>query len=146
MPPAVVDIARTWIGTPYHHQACLRGVGTDCVGLIRGVYRELAGREAEAVPAYTRDWAEASGEETLLAAARRHLIEIDPASAQPGNVLVFRYRAMLVAKHAGILASPQTMIHALEGIGVCEVAYCGWWRRHAAAAFAFPDFASPSSG
>ena len=52
-----VSIARTWIGTPYHHQASIRGVGADCIGLVRGVYRELAGREAEGLPAYTRDWA-----------------------------------------------------------------------------------------
>lgn len=137
-PTHPVQIARTWIGTPYHHQASLRGVGTDCVGLVRGVYRELIGREAEAAPAYTRDWAEATGEETLIAAARRHLIAIDPSAAVPGAVLVFRYRACKIAKHAAILATPTTMIHALEGAPVCEVTFSPWWRRHLAATFSFP--------
>ncbi len=76
--PDIVLLARAWLGTPYHHQASCRGAGADCIGLIRGIYRELYGREAQALPAYTRDWAEASGQETLLAAARRHLIEIAP--------------------------------------------------------------------
>src|SRR5438552_18394269 len=98
--PDTVRLARAWLGTPYHHQASARGVGTDCIGLIRGIYRELYGREAQALPAYTRDWAEATGEETLLAAARRHLVEMAPADAQPGDVLVFRYRGATIAKHA----------------------------------------------
>ena len=65
--PRIVALARDWLGTPYHHQASLRGVGTDCVGLVRGIWRELYGTEAEAAPAYTRDWAEGSGRETMTA-------------------------------------------------------------------------------
>jgi NlpC/P60 family putative phage cell wall peptidase len=134
----IIPLARSWLGTPYHHQASLKGVGTDCIGLVRGIYRELYGADAEAPPAYSRDWAEATGEETLIAAARRHLIEIAPAAAAPGDVLVFRYRGRAVAKHAAILATPATMIHAIEGAPVCEVTFSPWWRRHLAAAFRFP--------
>ena len=111
---------------------------SDCIGLIRGIYRELYGCEAQALPAYTRDWAEAAGQETLLDAARRHLIEIAPSQAAPGDVLVFRYRGAAIAKHAAILATPTTMIHAIEGAPVCEVSLSPWWRRHLAGAFAFP--------
>ncbi len=135
----IVALARQWLGTPYHHQASLRGVGTDCVGLIRGIWRELHGAEAEAAPAYTRDWAEASGRETLIEAARRHLIEIAPFETQPGDVLVFRWRRHTLAKHCAILSKPTAMIHALEGAPVSEVAFTPWWRRHLAAAFAFPE-------
>jgi NlpC/P60 family putative phage cell wall peptidase len=134
----IVRIARSWLGTPYHHQASVCGIGTDCLGLVRGIYRQLCGREAQALPAYSRDWAEASGEETLLDAARRHLIEIEMDVAGPGDVLVFRYRGVSVAKHAGIMATPLTMIHAIEGAPVSEVALSGWWRRHMAGAFSFP--------
>ena len=63
----IVAAARSWIGTPYRHQASLRGVGCDCLGLLRGVWREVVGDEPEAAPAYSRDWAEASGREALLA-------------------------------------------------------------------------------
>lgn len=135
----VVAIARRWLGTPYHHQASCIGVGTDCVGLIRGIHRELAGADVIEPVAYTRDWADTTGAETLIAAARRHLVEIGPAAAQPGDVLVFRYRAGLPAKHAGLLATSATMIHAMEGAPVAEVALCPWWRRRIAAAFAFPE-------
>jgi NlpC/P60 family putative phage cell wall peptidase len=136
--PDIVALARTWIGTPYHHQASAIGAGADCIGLIRGIYRQLYGREAQPVPAYSRDWAEGSGQETLIEAARRHLIEIPPAEAAVGTVLVFRYRGAAIAKHTALLATPDTMIHAIEGAAVCEVAYSRWWRRHLAAAFVFP--------
>ncbi len=136
---AVVRVARAWIGTPYHHQASVKGVGTDCLGLIRGVFREVMGYEAETPPPYTRDWAEARGEETMLAAAGRHLCPVAVANAAPGDVLIFRLRSNTVAKHAAILATPETMIHAMEGGPVSEVAFSSWWRRRLAGAFAFPE-------
>jgi NlpC/P60 family putative phage cell wall peptidase len=135
----VVALARTWLGTPYHHQASVKGAGTDCIGLVRGIWRELYGREAEDVlPAYTRDWAEAHGRETLLEAARRHLIEVPRFQARPGDVLVFRWRRGSLAKHCAILSAPAAMIHALEDAPVSEVALSPWWRHHLAAAFMFP--------
>lgn len=87
--------------------------------------------------AYTRDWS-ATGAETLLAAARRHFIEIERAQARPGDVLVFRYRERLPAKHCGILTAPGRFIHAVEGAPVCEVSMTDWWRRRVAGTFRFP--------
>jgi NlpC/P60 family putative phage cell wall peptidase len=134
----VVRLARSWIGTPYHHQASVRGIGADCLGLVRGVWRELYGADVEAPPPYTRDWAEASGRETMLDAAARHLSPIAPADAQAGDVLIFRLRAGAIAKHAAILTGGSTMIHAVEGSAAAEVALSPWWRRRIAGAFRFP--------
>ncbi|WP_414831682.1 DUF6950 family protein [Afifella sp. YEN Y35] len=136
---AIVGAARRWIGTPYRHQAALRGVGADCLGLVRGVWREIYGEEAEIPPAYTPDWAEARGEETLRDAARRHLCEIEISAARAGDVLLFRWRRGLPAKHAAILSGEATMIHAHEGAAVAEVALVPAWRRRIAYAFAFPN-------
>ncbi|MBU1212954.1 MAG: C40 family peptidase [Alphaproteobacteria bacterium] len=133
----IVTLARGWIGTPYHHQASLRGVGTDCLGLVRGVWRELYSAEPERMSAYTRDWS-ATGAETLLAAATRHFVELDVAAAQAGDVLIFRYRERLPAKHCAVLSAPDRFIHAIEGAPVCEVAMTNWWRRRVAGAFRFP--------
>ena len=60
---SIVEAARDWIGTPYRHQASLRGVGCDCLGLVRGVWRTLVGGEPETPGPYGSDWAEAAGEE-----------------------------------------------------------------------------------
>jgi NlpC/P60 family putative phage cell wall peptidase len=118
--------------------ASLRGVGCDCLGLVRGVWRALIGDEPQSAPAYSRDWAEASGAETLARAAQLHLVEIEPASFQPGDVLLFRYRERYPAKHAGIVSAPTSMIHAHDGAAVAEVAIAPWWRRRLAFAFRFP--------
>lgn len=140
-PPTRDDIvvaARRWIGTPYHHQASLRGVGTDCLGLVRGVWRELYGGDAETPPPYSRDWAEASDREAMLEAAARHLVPVSLPLIDVGDVIVFRLRAGFVAKHAAILTSASTMLHAVEGAPVGEVPLSRWWRRRIAGAFQFP--------
>lgn len=135
----IVQIARSWIGTPYHHQASLKGVGCDCFGLVRGVWRELYdSSEPEDVPAYSRDWAEATGEETMMEAARRHMIEVKLHEARAGDVMIFRFRDFYVAKHSVILTVDNKMIHATEGSPVCEVHLSSWWLRHAGGAFRFP--------
>jgi NlpC/P60 family putative phage cell wall peptidase len=135
---AIVAEARAWIGTPYRHQASLKGVGCDCLGLVRGVWRAVCGAEPQPVPPYAPDWAEASGREALATAARDHLIEIDPAQFAPGDVLLFRWRAGLAAKHAAIVSAPELMIHAHDGAAVAEVNIAAWWRRRLAYAFRFP--------
>jgi len=134
----VVMLARSWAGTPYHHQASTKGVGTDCLGLVRGVFRELYGVEAASVPGYSRDWAEASGRETLLEAAQRHLVELPMDQAGGGDILLFRWRTKSVAKHLGILLARQRLIHAFEDVPVTEIKMTPWWWRHAVAAFRFP--------
>lgn len=134
----IVAEARRWIGTPYRHQASVCGAGADCLGLVRGVWRALHGRDAETPPAYSRDWAEAARAETLLEAAARHLVVRPIECQQPGDVLIFRFRASLPAKHAGILATDQTFVHAVEGTPACEVPLSPWWRRRIAGVFAFP--------
>ncbi|KLK92709.1 peptidase P60 [Microvirga vignae] len=134
----VVAEARSWIGTPYRHQASLKGMGCDCLGLLRGVWRGVLGTEPERPPPYSPDWAEA-GADTLVAAARRHLIGIDVAAFEPGDVLLFRWRDTLPAKHCAIATLADTMIHAHDGASVAEVAFAPWWRRHLAYAFRFPE-------
>jgi NlpC/P60 family putative phage cell wall peptidase len=135
---AIVAEARTWIGTPYRHQASLKNVGCDCLGLVRGVWRAVCGAEPEPVPAYAPDWAEASRREALAQAGQRHLIEIDPAQFAPGDMLLFRWRSGFVAKHAAIVTAPDLMVHAHDGAAVAEVAIAPWWRRRLAYAFRFP--------
>ena len=96
----VILVTRNWLGTPYHHQASVRGAGCDCLGLVRGVFRDLYGYEAEDIPAYNRDWSEVGGEETLLNAGREHLVETN--NAKSGDVLIFRFKRGALAKHAAI--------------------------------------------
>jgi len=135
---AALAEARRWIGTPFHHQASTHGVGTDCLGLIRGVWRAIYGSEPEIVPAYAPDWAEATGRETLLHAARRNLMQIDRTSASPGDVLLFRLKPNAPARHCGILSTEGHMIHAWSGYAVAEVPFDPAWQRRLSHTFRFP--------
>ncbi|WP_170458737.1 peptidase [Ruegeria arenilitoris] len=137
----IVDEARGWLGTPYVHQASVKGAGTDCLGLLRGVWRSVIGREPEAVPTYSMDWSEPQGEERMWAAARRNLVERPRNFLAPGCVLLFRMRDAGVAKHLGIVSEAGAVprfIHAYSGHGVVENALSDPWRRRVVACFEFP--------
>lgn len=148
--PTIVSVARAWIGTPYVHQAACKGAGCDCLGLLRGIYREVMGTEPEAPPPYTRDWAERSGRETLREAAHRHLTPIVLSAAAPGDVLLFAFNPRLPAKHCAILTTDigdpaARIIHAHEHLPVAEVALVPGWRRRIRFAFSFPGAIDLSS-
>ncbi|MBO9464418.1 C40 family peptidase [Tropicibacter sp. R15_0] len=141
----IVATAREWIGTPYVHQASCKGAGSDCLGLLRGVWRDVIGDEPEQVPAYSMDWSEPQGEERLWQAALRHLKPKHKQDAAPGDILLFRMREGSVAKHVGIQADVKTesserasFIHAYSGHGVVESALGASWERRIVARFALP--------
>lgn len=137
----IVEEARSWIGTPYLHQASVRGAGTDCLGLLRGVWRAVLGAEPETVPPYSPDWAEPSRHEVLLEAARRWLVAKPVSAAAPGDVLLFRMRTAGIAKHLGIQTGVEDragFVHAYAPHGVTESPLSLPWQRRIVARFSFP--------
>jgi NlpC/P60 family putative phage cell wall peptidase len=64
--------------------------------------------------------------------------EIAPPDAPLGALLLFRMMPRAIAKHVGILASPDTFLHAYERLGVIEEPLTPAWRRRIAFAFVFP--------
>ncbi|MEX4007459.1 NlpC/P60 family protein [Neoaquamicrobium sediminum] len=136
---AVLAEAVTWIGTPYRHQGSTKGVGCDCLGLVRGIWRAVYGSEPEAPGPYAPDWAEAGGRDRLLEAAGRHCAEKAIHEALPGDLIVFRWRVHHAAKHVGILMSEHRFLHAYEGHAVTVSALIPQWRRRIAGVFVFPD-------
>jgi len=138
----IIAAARDWIGTPYRHQASVKGHGADCLGLVRGVWRELVGPEPEPPPPYAPDWVERGGGEALHEAAERWLCAVPLAQAQPGDVLLFRMDAASPFKHCAILSGSGAFVHAYWARAVVESRMSSWWRARLGAAFAFPG-ASP---
>lgn len=142
MTERIVELARGWIGTPYVHQASVRGAGADCLGLVRGVWRALHGVEPETVPPYSPDWGETGRDEVLLSGATRHLCPVpDDAADQPGLVMLFRMREGAIAKHLGILAKvgvEASFIHAYDRHGVIESPFGEPWRNRVIGRFRFP--------
>jgi NlpC/P60 family putative phage cell wall peptidase len=134
----IIAATRGWIGTPYLHQQSQQQLGCDCLGLVRGVWRDVYGTEPELPPAYSASWCLDDGRETLAEAARRHMNEIPQLQFTPGDLLLFRWKSHLPARHAGIAVDEDRMVHAQDGQRVCEVALNAWWLRHLAFAFRFP--------
>lgn len=141
----VIAAARSWLGTPYHDQASLKGVGCDCLGLARGVWREVVGHEPFPIPPYSRDWGESGPREVLAEGARKMMLEVPVAGAPPGALVLFRMMPRAIAKHVGILTgrtsrtAPARFIHAYERLGVIEQPLTHAWQRRIAFAFLFPE-------
>ena len=134
---AVISLARAWIGTPYVHQASLKGVGCDCLGLLRGIWRDLHGDEPEDMPPYAPDW-DVRGAEAMRNGLARHLNRIALADIAPGDVVLFRMVARAPAKHCAIVGEKDgaaTLIHARQNKRVSEEPFTVFWRKKLVCAF-----------
>jgi len=137
MKDRVLAEAKIWLGTPYHHQASVVGVGCDCLGLVRGIWRALYDAEPQALPPYSADVS--LRHDQLTPAFRRWLIEIPPEQGLAGDVLIFAWRSGEAAGHCGILSDEDRFIHAYWRREVSECALTPWWKRRRVAAFSFPE-------
>lgn len=135
----VLSEAESWIGTPYRHGASTRGVSCDCLGLVRGIWRALYGNEPENPGTYAPDWAEAALGDLLIEAAQRHMSARISNVPQPGDLVIFRWRADVAAKHLGIMARENRFIHAYEGHCVMASSLVSQWRKRIASVFIFPE-------
>jgi NlpC/P60 family putative phage cell wall peptidase len=132
---AVVAEARGWIGTPYQHQARVRQVGTDCVGLIVGVGIAAGVLEwsAEAFAPW-RGYGRLPNPRKMREGLERFLIEIEADQVRPGDIPWFAWREGR-PMHLGIMATDDTLaegrptiIHATSLIGrVVEHGFAGEW-------------------
>ena len=117
-PALVLAHARAWIGTPFVPRGDLRGAGADCIGLVRGLWWELAGQSVPA-PAWRGDWA-AVPEEQILSGLARHVVPVPLSEARPGHIVTYRVGRKRAA-HVAILTEDGA-IHAWEIGGVKETA------------------------
>lgn len=135
----IIKIARSWIGTPYHHQASLKGVGCDCIGLVRGVYCEAYDTELPEMVNYSSDWGDANGNEDMVIAALKYLDPQPLDQASTGSVVLMRWSEARVAKHCMIMTGASTAIHAYNRTPVTEIHLSDWWLRRMVFAFKFPE-------
>jgi cell wall-associated NlpC family hydrolase len=107
---AVVAEARSWIGTPYHNCADIKGVGVDCGMLLVRVFVDMKLCPPFDPRPYPVDWHLHRGEERYLG----FIFDRSAEAAQPlpGDVMVFRYGRCY--SHGGIVtaANPLRIVHA----------------------------------
>ena len=131
----VVDCARSYLGTPFHHQGRLKGIGLDCVGLLIRVGHDLGLTEFDHT-GYPRQ----PIEERLYERFREELDEINSWEALPGDIVLFRilkhpqHLAILGDYHGGGLS----LIHAYSPVGkVTEAHFSASWGSRAFAYFRY---------
>jgi len=133
----ILSAARTWIGTPYRHQASLIGVGCDCLGLIRGVWLQIYGFETASIPPYAQFGKDPKGALQLVDAAKKYLLPVEKAIV-PGHVVLFQLHRKIPARHCGIILENNQFIHAKERQGVVIVSLSAGWHRRIHSIYAFP--------
>ncbi len=114
----VLQVARTWLHTPWHHKARMRGVGVDCAQLLIAVYAE-AGLFDEFDPGdYSIDRMLHSSEETFQAWCELFGKRTERPCA--GDAVLWRFGRSY--SHGGIVVDwPAAVIHAFRPFGeVCE--------------------------
>jgi hypothetical protein len=107
---AIVTEARRWLGTPYHDNGDIRGVGVDCGMLLVRVFVDL-GLVAPFDPRpYPRDWMMHNDEEKYLGWVKDNCGEVETPAL--GDIAVFRFGRCY--SHGGIITAdaPLALIHA----------------------------------
>jgi len=116
----ILQTAREWIGTPYHHRARVKGAGCDCLMLIVDAFTVAGLLPPDiVVPEYSRDMMYHSDDSSYLDAVLEYCDEVD--SPAPGDLALWKFGKTY--SHGAIVSAWPTVIHAYAPFGhVIEMA------------------------
>jgi cell wall-associated NlpC family hydrolase len=100
----VVEEARSWIGTPYHSNARVKGAGIDCATILLEVYARAGVIENLPTPQYSEQFFLHQAEELYLGHVLKHAREIAEAEAQFGDVVLYKFGKCYA--HSAIIIDP----------------------------------------
>ena len=107
----IIAEAISWVRTPFHDDARLKGIGVDCAQLVAGVYLDAGVVPAFEIPRYTAQWFMHRSEEKLLDFVSRFGREIPESDVRPGDLAI--YKIARAYAHAAIIVDwPSEIIHA----------------------------------
>jgi len=110
----VVEVAQSWLRTPYHHRGAVKGAGTDCGMVLIKVFSE-AGLIDDFDPGeYPADWMLHQDGERYLGIVERFAKRVRQCG--PGDVVLFKFGRCI--SHGAIVVNWPTIIHAYHGHGV----------------------------
>jgi NlpC/P60 family putative phage cell wall peptidase len=133
----ITSIALSWLGTPYHHHARVKGVGVDCAQLCAGVATELGVLDPSIqIENYSTEWHLHNKEEKLLEMLERFgCTEVQ--DLEPGRILCFKFGR--VCSHLGIYLGDSQFIHArLDVQKVVINTLSGEWLSRHVKTYSFP--------
>jgi len=135
---AIVAAARRWLGTPYHHQGRLVGVGVDCLGLISEVGRELGILDYDAT-----DYVAMPDGKMMEATCREYLVEqpID-TTPRPGDIVLMWISLRRLPQHLAIFVPWDQrigIIHAHQRFDDVKAhSYDDYWIKRTVRIFSYP--------
>jgi NlpC/P60 family putative phage cell wall peptidase len=105
----------SWLGTPYHHLACVKGVGVDCAMLLVAVFRDsgLVPQDLDPRP-YAPDWHLHRNEEKFLGWLQQYAEQVERPG--PGDVVVWRY-GRTYSHGAIVVGEAGEIVHAYKNAG-----------------------------
>jgi cell wall-associated NlpC family hydrolase len=101
----------TWLGTPWHHAARLKGAGVDCAMFLAEVYERAGLIPHVEVEPYPRDWHLHRGEERFMGWVEKFGSKVEEGDPQPGDVVLFKY-GRCVSHGAIVVEWPGSIVHA----------------------------------
>lgn len=110
---AVSVQAQTWRGTPFHHEARIKGAGVDCAQLIYATFADLGLIPEFKIEHYPQDWHLHKGEERYLNYVLQYADEMSvPPERMPlaGDIILFRFGRTY--SHGAIVISWPNLIHS----------------------------------
>lgn len=102
--------ARTWIGTPYHPDARVKGVGVDCGHFVHEVFGQFIGPLPSMPRGYAEDWGLHKPNPLYLDYIRSYPNAVEVDSFVTGGVALFQIGASFA--HGTIMTERGTFIHA----------------------------------
>lgn len=109
----LVDEAKTWLRTPWHHNARVKGAGVDCGQLIIACYVKAGLIEDFSAGQYSPDWMLHRSEERYLSFVLQHLDEVE--TPLPGDLAVWKFGRCF--SHGGLVVDWPNIIHAWRPTG-----------------------------
>lgn len=108
----VVEEAKSWLGTPYHHLADVKDAGVDCAMLVVAVFRAVGLVPADLDPRpYAPDWHLHRGEEKFLGWLELYADQVEAPAA--GDVAVWRY-GRAYSHGAIVVGAAGEIVHAYK--------------------------------
>lgn len=107
--------AKSWLGTPFHHEAMVKGAGCDCGKFLIGVGSNVGFIPVVTVPHYPPDFAFHRDREWYVELLQEWCTEIS-GSPEPGDIVLFKQGRLF--SHGAIVVDWPRMIHAFVPRGV----------------------------
>lgn len=107
---AFIEEALSWVGTPYHHHACVKGRGVDCVHLLIGAAHGAGLTDIDFCPEEYRNYRRMALDDRLVEILDQYLVKIAVGDLTGGDVVVFKIADH--PQHVGIMVSGTHFVHA----------------------------------